>query len=63
MPLLGQVVLELLRVPFGVGGYYFGVPVQFDNLFEILPVRRCGIRYVVITEPAFELVFVPFVIG
>lgn len=42
--LLGQVVLELLWVPFRVRDYYFGIPVRLDNLYKVLPICRFGIR-------------------
>lgn len=44
VPLLGQVILELLRVPLRVGDYYFDVPVLLDNVFKVLSARRFGIR-------------------
>lgn len=62
LPLRGQVVGELLRIPLVVGLGDVILPVGLDEVLEILTVSGGGVGDVVVGEPSLELSLVPFVV-
>jgi hypothetical protein len=62
LALEGQVVLERLGVPAGVGSHDLVVPVGLDGRLEVLAVRGAGVRDAVVAEPALKLRLVPLVV-
>lgn len=61
--LLLEVVVQLVRVPATVRSDGIAVPVALDQLLEVLAVSRCGVRNIVVREPALKLRLVPFIVG
>jgi hypothetical protein len=62
LALEGQVVLERLGIPAGVGSDNLVVPVGLDSRLEVLAVRGAGVGDAVVAEPALKLRLVPLVV-
>jgi len=58
-----EIRLELSGLPVTVWRPNLGVPVALDEFLKICAICRCRIWDVVVTEPALEFGFVPFVVS